>query len=98
LMRHAKSDWNQPGVEDFERPLNDRGFEDAPRMGKALARAEIVPDRVVASPARRAQQTAELVAKGCGFAGNISWEAELYGAPGSTWLATVRKLPDKAAI
>lgn len=96
LMRHAKSDWDQSGLEDFDRPLSGRGLDDAPRMGKALAKAGSVPDRVVSSPARRAQQTAELVAKACGFDGEIAWEPALYGAPGTVWLENIRKLPDRA--
>lgn len=96
VMRHAKSDWGRSGLEDFDRPLNGRGLDDAPRMGRVLAKAGTVPDRVVASPARRAQQTADLVAKGCGFGGEIDWETALYGAPGSAWIETVRKLPEKA--
>jgi len=96
LMRHAKSDWGETGVEDFDRPLNGRGLDDAPRMGKALAKAGAVPDRILASPARRARQTAEIVAKASGFGGDIVWEEELYGAPGTVWLEAIRKLPDKA--
>jgi len=96
LMRHAKSDWGEPGLEDFDRPLNGRGLEDAPRMGRALAKAGLVPDRIVASPARRAKQTAEIVAKSSGYHGEIAWEPALYGAPGTVWLETIRKLPEKA--
>ncbi len=58
LMRHAKSSWNNPGLSDRERPLNERGRRDAPRMGAALAR-RLAPMPVVASPARRAQLTLE---------------------------------------
>lgn len=96
LMRHAKSDWGNPAVGDFDRPLNGRGLDDAPRMGKALADAGVVPDRVVASPARRARQTAELLTRACGFDGEIAWEPVLYGAPGTVWLETLVKIPEKA--
>lgn len=98
LMRHAKSDWGDAGLEDFDRPLNSRGLEDAPRMGRALAAAGVVPDRIVASPARRAKETAERVAKGSGFGGSIHWEANLYDAPGSTWLEVARGVATKAEI
>jgi phosphohistidine phosphatase len=97
-MRHAKSDWGESGLEDFERPLSSRGLEDAPRMGRALVAAEVVPDRIVASPARRAKETAERVAKGCGFAGSIQWEAALYDASGAAWLEAARGIAAKAEV
>lgn len=98
LMRHAKSDWGEAGLADFERPLTARGLEDAPRMGRALAAAGVVPDRIVASPARRAKETAERVAKGCGFGGSIHWEPALYDAPGSTWLEAARGIAARAEV
>ena len=36
LLRHAKSSWDHPGLDDFDRPLAKRGLKDAPRMGKFL--------------------------------------------------------------
>jgi phosphohistidine phosphatase len=56
LLRHAKSSWDEPTLPDRERPLNQRGRRDAPRMGAAL-RALIRPQPITASPARRAQLT-----------------------------------------
>ena len=37
ILRHAKSSWSDPALDDHERPLNKRGRRDAPRMGE-LAR------------------------------------------------------------
>lgn len=62
-------------------------------MGDVLARAGWRPDKVVASPALRAKQTAERVARAIG-GGEIRWEPALYGAPGSVWLDVLRGLPD----
>ncbi len=63
LLRHAKSAWDEPEVEDRERGLNERGQRDAPLMGAALA-SELEPMKVTASPARRAQLTLEGVCQG----------------------------------
>ena len=52
IMRHAKSDWGTPGEPDFDRPLAKRGQRDAPRMGEWLRAQGLVPDLVLASPAR----------------------------------------------
>lgn len=57
LMRHAKSDWGDPGLSDHDRPLNPRGERDAPRMARWLADAGWVPDLVLASTAMRVRET-----------------------------------------
>jgi phosphohistidine phosphatase len=65
IMRHAKSDWNNDLISDFDRPLNERGMRDAPRMAlwlaKWMATNNITVDLLVSSPALRAKQTAEEV-------------------------------------
>ncbi len=63
LVRHAKSSRDDPTLPDKERPLNDRGMRDAPRMGERLAKQGAQPDLILSSPAVRALATAELIAK-----------------------------------
>lgn len=63
LIRHAKSDWNDPLVKDFDRPLNDRGKHDAPMMAERLLDKKLKIDAFIASPAKRARKTAEAFAK-----------------------------------
>lgn len=60
LLRHAKSDWSTPGLDDHDRPLGPRGIKAAPRMGRFMADNGIVPDRVLCSTALRARQTWDL--------------------------------------
>ena len=67
LARHAKSDWTDSDASDFDRELNERGLRDAPAMGRWLADHDVKPKVIVTSPARRALQTAELLAKGMGI-------------------------------
>ncbi|MGD8348291.1 MAG: histidine phosphatase family protein [Gammaproteobacteria bacterium] len=67
LLRHAKSSWSDSGLSDRQRPLNQRGLRDAPEMGARFgARGETL-DRVLSSPAQRAQSTAQLFCEACGF-------------------------------
>ena len=66
LIRHAKSDWNV-GVDDYNRPLNERGRKDAPNMGKHLKSINLLPDKIVSSSAERAITTARLIANGLRF-------------------------------
>ena len=63
LLRHAKSAWDEPGLADRQRGLNKRGRRDAPRMGAALA-AELSPQAIAVSPARRAQLTLQSLCTG----------------------------------
>lgn len=61
LLRHAKSSWDHPALEDFDRPLNARGEGAAPLMAAKLAELEFVPDLVLCSPAKRTRQTLSYV-------------------------------------
>jgi phosphohistidine phosphatase len=63
LVRHAKSSWKDPSLDDFDRPLNKRGKMNAPFMGKKLKERKIKPDLLLSSPAKRARKTAIAVAK-----------------------------------
>ena len=85
LVRHAKSDWGDPGIDDHDRPLNDRGVRDAPRMARRLAATGFRPDVILSSSALRARTTAEAFAAELGVA--VSLDPELYGAPASSLLS-----------
>ena len=62
IVRHAKSDRNDPGMRDFDRPLNDRGQKNAVEMAKRLIKQDLIPKQLVSSPALRALSTANLFA------------------------------------
>jgi phosphohistidine phosphatase len=93
LMRHAKAEPGVPGQRDFDRPLAPRGRSDAQAMGKVLSKLGVMPAAVVASPAARAKETAEIAAKAAGSVTPIRWDPSLYDAPGESWLAAMAKLP-----
>jgi phosphohistidine phosphatase len=79
VIRHAKSSWANPLQSDFERPLNERGEHDAPMMGERLKALKIIPDLIIASPAKRAKQTAKKIAATLGYdAEAIQWVDKLY--------------------
>ncbi len=59
IVRHAKSSWENI-TDDFNRPLNERGKNDAPEMAKRLVREKIKIDTFISSPAKRAKKTARL--------------------------------------
>ncbi len=55
LVRHAKSDWGSPALDDHDRPLNRRGLRDAPAMAARLADSGFVPEVILSSTALRAR-------------------------------------------
>jgi phosphohistidine phosphatase len=94
LLRHAKSSWNEAGLDDHDRPLNERGKRDAPRMGGLLREQNLVPDAILTSTAKRAFKTARKVAQKSGFAGQLQDRAELYLASPAVYLDLLSRLPE----
>ena len=95
LIRHAKSSWTNPQLRDFDRPLNKRGKENAPEMGRRLAHRSLMPDRLISSPAKRAISTAEIIAQAIGFPSDqISPIHQAYEAGAPELLSVLRKLDD----
>jgi len=78
VLRHAKSSWNDPALDDHERPLNKRGRRDAPRMGELVREYGLIPDVIISSNAARARLTAEAVAEAARYAGEILLDPRLY--------------------
>ncbi|MEW6167865.1 MAG: histidine phosphatase family protein [Pseudomonadota bacterium] len=95
LVRHAKSSWDYPELDDFHRPLNDRGRADAPRMAEHVRRSLGPADRLVTSPAVRAESTARAFAQ----SQHIDWsrvvvQPRIYEASPETLLRIVQLLDD----
>jgi phosphohistidine phosphatase len=80
ILRHAKSDRDAADVpNDYARPLARRGVRDATRMGRWLRGQDLMPGRVLSSPARRARQTVELAAESGGWSATaIRFDPRLY--------------------
>ncbi len=99
LLRHAKSSHRGDAPSDFDRPLARRGREDAPRLGAWMVAEGLVPDLVVASPARRVRETMDGVVTPWGegrLVRPIRWEPRVYGARVEDLLAVLRDLPGEA--
>ena len=81
LVRHAKSSWDDPYLDDNDRPLNERGLRNAPKMGKRLQGWGIRPGAWISSTALRAITTAEILAEQVGFPHDqIQLSRDLYHA------------------
>jgi phosphohistidine phosphatase len=95
LMRHAKSSWDDPFQDDFDRPLNKRGRRDAPRMGKRLKERDLHLHFLLSSPAERALSTCLIVAESIGYpVRDVHTDQRLYHADEDQLLSIVRALND----
>lgn len=93
LVRHAKSDWDNIKLSDFDRPLNSRGEKNAPEMAKRLLKRGKIPHQIVSSPAMRAITTARYFAKELGLnKSDIVKEPEIYEAMTSTLKGVINNL------
>ncbi|MGB5352463.1 MAG: histidine phosphatase family protein [Woeseia sp.] len=88
LLRHAKSSWDSPSLADSERPLNERGEEDAPVMAKRIAAAGIRPSLMISSHAVRAWTTAKVVAR------ELNYPLEFLQREKDLYLASTRRILD----
>jgi phosphohistidine phosphatase len=93
VMRHAKSDWGQPGLADFDRPLNKRGRKAAEGVGRELNDRRVGFDRVIASPAVRVRETLERLQSGYGETLPVEFETRIYDASLATLFELVRTMP-----
>ena len=92
-MRHAEASMTGSG-RDFDRPLTPVGERDARHMGRWINESLKEPDIIVASPALRAKQTAEIVMEELNQQHTIQYNEELYEASIRTLLKVVNELPD----
>jgi len=87
ILRHAKSDWNDVSLRDFDRGLNKRGRKGARLIGRHILDHGVAWNRIIASTARRVVDTLE--ASGLGFP--VVWQEDAYLAPAQTLLDLLRR-------
>jgi len=97
LLRHAKSDWDDPSLRDFDRPLAARGKRDAPEIGKALRKRGPLPDLILSSPAARAKATTKAVVKSAKIKLDVEYDEAIYGASSAELVTLVNRLPDSCS-
>ncbi|RWX56382.1 histidine phosphatase family protein [Photobacterium chitinilyticum] len=90
LVRHAKSSWDDPTLDDHERPLNERGMKNAPEMVHRLNAWQTGPQLIVSSSALRAAQTAYFFSKGLSSQPKLETRSELYTESAFELLDTIK--------
>ena len=95
LVRHAKSSWKYPDLDDFERPLNKRGRKNAPFMGTILKKLKVRPDLILSSPANRAAMTARIIADKIGYPlEKICFSESIYEFSANALIDVIKDLDD----
>ena len=92
IHRHAKSSWALPGMDDFDRPLNDRGNVDAARMGAWIVEQGVKLDEILCSSAARTRATAKHITKVIGSEPPITHLDDLYLASADTIKNSIGKI------
>lgn len=96
LLRHAKSDWADQGLHDFDRPLNARGLAAAEKIGRYLHKHHTEFDVALVSAARRAVETWTLLAAELERPPAPTVERTLYLCGHRALLSRIRALPETA--
>jgi phosphohistidine phosphatase len=94
LLRHAKSSWDDPALEDFDRPLNERGVNDSKLIGRYARREMVKADLIVSSPATRAKSTTELFSAAAGLKNSTVFDERIYEASARRLLQVLSELDD----
>jgi len=94
LLRHAKSAWDVPGLDDHDRDLAPRGVEAVPRMGRLIEDEGWRPDLVLCSTATRARRTLDLAMGEFAVAPEVKHLKSLYLASPGQLLAVIRRQAD----
>lgn len=97
LLRHAKSNWDDPLLADIDRPLAKRGRRAGHRIAAWLKKQRIRPDVVLCSPAVRTRETLELIADVIAETTPVVYDKGLYLAEMEDLLAHVRQVDGAAA-
>lgn len=95
LARHAKSSWGDVNLSDHDRPLNRRGRDAAPRVGRALSEAGFVPDLVYSSTSARTRETWELLGPAFSRQPEVEFHRKLYLASPRTVLDIIASAPEE---
>lgn len=96
LLRHAKSDWSNPSLSDYDRPLNPRGRRSADAMGRYIARQGIKISKILSSSSLRTRQTVDRLLHAGDREVTTEFRDDLYLAGTTTLMDVIRDQPADA--
>ena len=96
LVRHAHAAWAIPGMRDFDRPLDERGREEAARLAATISVNGFEPGRVCCSNARRCVETFDILNASTGGHLKVEYSDALYAASHDAYLDLIASVKDTA--
>ncbi len=94
VLRHAKSSWDDPSIDDHERPLAPRGRRAAALIAAYIRKNEVAPELVLCSTAQRARQTLESIRHALGKGASVRFESALYLVSAGELIDRVKRIND----
>lgn len=98
LLRHAKAVWAQPGMQDFDRPLDPAGHASLDRLAEAMKAAGIAPARVVLSGSKRTRETAFGLIERLGIEVETRIDDSIYGGGARDYIEAIRAHGDREPL
>ena len=96
IFRHGKSDWGNAAIDDFDRPLARRARKAVKRMASWLREENLLPQRILSSPAERARQTALRLCRHAHIPeSRVVWEESIYAAELGALLDVLANAPGR---
>lgn len=96
FIRHAKSSWNVQGIEDFYRPLAERGIYDAIKTGNYLKSIQLLPELCICSPSHRTLATYSIISNQANWHNiKLKLNKKLYECTGSNIKSVLKALNNK---
>jgi phosphohistidine phosphatase len=93
MLRHAKAGWAEPGMRDFDRPLEPIGRTDADAIGAAMRACSYIPQLVLCSSAKRARETLDWIARHIDN-GRVIYSDSLYSTDAAGYVDFIREAAD----
>lgn len=94
LLRHAKSDWSDPTIDDHGRPLNERGRRAAKFMGEFMQKNAMIPEMIACSTAKRTVETLDLLIPSFANSPLIEYDERIYEASTTTLIYLLEEYRD----
>jgi phosphohistidine phosphatase len=91
VLRHGKSSWGDPALDDHDRPLKRRGRRGARSIGRQLRESGILPDLALSSTARRARSTARRCLTASGAQARLELTRDLYGTGATRYIEEIER-------
>ncbi len=98
LLRHSKSSWDDPALDDFERPLNKRGYRESKEIANYIGDNRYYPDVILCSTSKRTRETLEPLLKVLNYDKEVVFLDSIYESSWKNLKEEVDKRPEESVM